>query len=856
MLANNTSSAANVQMCSGIGKPRDSGSIPGEGQLRLFGFEANKSTKGASKLRRDLINSEISNLRDLLPLPSSTRQRLSQLQLMALVCVYVRKSNYFQQVFRKHELHSDLGPPVPNFGFSKALSGFLMMTTQNGKLLYISDNAAEYLGHSMEDLLIHGDSVYDIIEKQDHQAIQTELLRSPTAPLPHHMGFTSPSKADTRIFLCRMNVSRNARRQMRFGDQKVVLVEGHFVGYLPLCSRNEPVFLATCTPVAMPETRECVVQGSTNVFTSIHNMDMNFAHLDKNGELHLGYTAEELQGKSWYQLLHWDSMKEAQTKHRLITTSEQERSCIMLLRIQKSDGKWIWVHVVLQVKEGTDNSQQPIIVSTNQVLNEREAALMRANSWLYHYYSVHSKIQYGLTANTAFDTHTTTTTRIPTAYYPPILPYHHTSHVETSPMSPYLPPPPPPPPPFANINGSSQQNPAAVLPYSAYHNHHHHHHHHHNHSNTQGYSESGWQQGTKYETSSHETTWKSPKNSETSSSPSPAVSVKRSATPEPNSNQNVGSKWRRITPSNSSSSSSSSVAVGGAVPVHAALPQPVTVGGLSGQMSAMTDSRVHLRSLHQRKLGEREHSDSDTEHQSSVTPTNTEDVASWISLSASVNDEYGSFSGDMNRPPFNNSSATADTRTDPIYSSPNGRSLADPLLLEKTQTFARLVQQYGPRLDDQTLKNLERTVFGDALLQELHALGQYLRQGPNYPSNSNTIDLQSCLRVKKSREQNFGDPRGVAMNDDKTCYANRHYEAQQKSPGCESKDSDYLSQTMSPSTPRANTDFSSSSPSSSVAAMSSPYYSNHYMYPMSTTDYSPSGLYNMDRGYHCTSSSL
>lgn len=61
-----------------------------------FSFDATKSTKGASKLRRDLINSEIANLRDLLPLPSSTRQRLSQLQLMALVCVYVRKANYFQ----------------------------------------------------------------------------------------------------------------------------------------------------------------------------------------------------------------------------------------------------------------------------------------------------------------------------------------------------------------------------------------------------------------------------------------------------------------------------------------------------------------------------------------------------------------------------------------------------------------------------------------------------------------------------------------------------------------------------------------------------------------------------------------
>ncbi|CAG7720192.1 unnamed protein product [Allacma fusca] len=175
-------------------------------------------------------------------------------------------------IFKRHH---ELGHPftTPNIGFSKALSGFLIMMTQNGKLLYISDNAAEYLGHSMEDLLIHGDSVYDIIDKADHGTVQTELLRTSNTH--------SPPGEETRLFLCRMNVSRNARRQMRFGDQKVVLVAGHFLSYLPLCSRNEPVFVAVCTPVAMPETRECVVQGATNVFTSIHHLDMKFIHVDR-----------------------------------------------------------------------------------------------------------------------------------------------------------------------------------------------------------------------------------------------------------------------------------------------------------------------------------------------------------------------------------------------------------------------------------------------------------------------------------------------------------------------------------------------------------------------------------------------
>ncbi|EDS29053.1 conserved hypothetical protein [Culex quinquefasciatus] len=142
-----------------------------------------------------------------------------------------------------------------------------------------------------EDLLIHGDSVYDIIDKQDHGAIQAELGRgvpqhqtsASALHHGHHHHGTHGTQLDgeQRMFLCRMNVSRNARRQMRFGDQKVVLVQGHYLSYLPLCSRNEPVFIATCTPIAMPETRECVVQGATNVFTTIHSMDMKIVHVDR-----------------------------------------------------------------------------------------------------------------------------------------------------------------------------------------------------------------------------------------------------------------------------------------------------------------------------------------------------------------------------------------------------------------------------------------------------------------------------------------------------------------------------------------------------------------------------------------------
>lgn len=70
--------------------------------------------------------------------------------------------------------------------------------------------------------MIHGDSVYDIIDKQDHGSIQAELSRSVPQQSGASLHPSPPSlEGEHRMFLCRMNVSRNARRQMRFGDQKV-----------------------------------------------------------------------------------------------------------------------------------------------------------------------------------------------------------------------------------------------------------------------------------------------------------------------------------------------------------------------------------------------------------------------------------------------------------------------------------------------------------------------------------------------------------------------------------------------------------------------------------------------------------
>jgi hypothetical protein len=68
--------------------------LEGKTQSILKQRKTSRTTCGASKQRRDQINKEIQRLRDLLPLNSTVKDRLFQLQVMSLTCIYIRKQRY------------------------------------------------------------------------------------------------------------------------------------------------------------------------------------------------------------------------------------------------------------------------------------------------------------------------------------------------------------------------------------------------------------------------------------------------------------------------------------------------------------------------------------------------------------------------------------------------------------------------------------------------------------------------------------------------------------------------------------------------------------------------------------------
>ncbi|KAG8003947.1 Neuronal PAS domain-containing protein 4A, partial [Nibea albiflora] len=298
-----------------------------------------RSTKGASKARRDQINAEIRNLKDLLPISDADKARLSYLHIMSLACMYTRKSVFFTQGA------GTAASPEESAGFlsfhelselMQALPGFLMLLTGEGKLLYLSDSVSEHLGHSMVDLVAQGDSVYDIIDASDHFIMRTNLS-------------TSTSLEMDRLFRCRFNTSKSVRRQS--AGNKLVLIRARCLS--PPSTSSATGSYWTSNPVW-------------------HERDMRLQTAQDSVSAYLGFDVTALRSRSWYSLLHPQDLSHASAQHRSLLREGGEGRAEMVVRVQAQDQSWVWLYMVLQLQPG-----EIPISSNNYIISESEAWSVR-----------------------------------------------------------------------------------------------------------------------------------------------------------------------------------------------------------------------------------------------------------------------------------------------------------------------------------------------------------------------------------------------------------------------------------------------------------------------------------------------
>ncbi|XP_077437187.1 neuronal PAS domain-containing protein 4-like [Vanacampus margaritifer] len=311
-----------------------------------------RSTKGASKARRDHINHEIRNMRALLPIPAADRERLSYLHSMAAVCAYIRKWLFLQGL--------PTGETQPCFfayeAFLQALHGFILVTTVQGRLVYVSENVAEYLGLSMVDVL-QGDTIYDMVEREDIDVIESFLKG-------HHEKMSSSE----RTFVCNMQTSKTFKQQH---SSCSMLVRGSFQSFAEpsaIRTAGETLFVALCTPTVDrlrgAESHLCPS------FDSVHALDMSFTRLSDRVLYFMGYSAEEMVGRSWYSLVHPEDLSLSVNHHRRLLQADESVQVQVVMRLQCKDLSWAWSYICAS-KES--QCQAAYICCTNFIISETEA---------------------------------------------------------------------------------------------------------------------------------------------------------------------------------------------------------------------------------------------------------------------------------------------------------------------------------------------------------------------------------------------------------------------------------------------------------------------------------------------------
>ncbi|KAM4591986.1 neuronal PAS domain-containing protein 4-like isoform 1-T2 [Odontesthes bonariensis] len=313
-----------------------------------------RSTKGASKARRDHINHEIRNMRALLPITQEDQERLSYLHSMAAICTYIRKSVLFQGLPAGERSHCSL----PYEEFLDALPGFLLVSTAQGRLVYVSENVSEYTGLSMVDVL-QGDTLYDMVERSDVDVIMSNLD-------------TGNNLLSERSFICSLQSSKSFKLQ--HGSCCSVLVRGSFQFFpqpSPAASQNsEPLFVAFCTPtvnrLTSTESPFCLS------FNSTHRLDMSFTQLSDSVLYLLGYSVDEMTSRSWYSLVHPEDLSSAADSHRSLMQADEGFQVEMVLRFQRTDLSWTWIYI-----RANKDSECQSISCTNFIISETEAKFLQ-----------------------------------------------------------------------------------------------------------------------------------------------------------------------------------------------------------------------------------------------------------------------------------------------------------------------------------------------------------------------------------------------------------------------------------------------------------------------------------------------
>ncbi|XP_060043519.1 endothelial PAS domain-containing protein 1 [Erinaceus europaeus] len=332
-----------------------------------------EKSRDAARCRRSKETEVFYELAHELPLPPSVSSHLDKASIMRLAISFLRTHKLLSSVCSENESEAEADQQMDNL-YLKALEGFIAVVTQDGDMIFLSENISKFMGLTQVELTGH--SIFDFTHPCDHEEIRENLS------LKNGSGFGKKSKdmSTERDFFMRMKctvTNRGRTVNLKSATWKVLHCTGQVKVYnncpphSGLCGYKEPLLsclIIMCEPIQHPSHMDIPLDSKT--FLSRHSMDMKFTYCDDRITELVGYHPEELLGRSAYEFYHALDSENMTKSHQNLCTKGQVVSG--QYRMLAKHGGYVWLETQGTVIYNPRNLQPQCIMCVNYVLSDIE----------------------------------------------------------------------------------------------------------------------------------------------------------------------------------------------------------------------------------------------------------------------------------------------------------------------------------------------------------------------------------------------------------------------------------------------------------------------------------------------------
>uniref|UniRef100_A0AAX7TWH0 Endothelial PAS domain protein 1b n=1 Tax=Astatotilapia calliptera TaxID=8154 RepID=A0AAX7TWH0_ASTCA len=329
-----------------------------------------EKSRDAARCRRSKETEVFYELAHQLPLSHSVSAHLDKASIMRLAISFLRTRKLLTISTNDNGQMDSL--------YLKSLEGFITVVTSDGDMIFLSENINKFMGLTQVELTGH--SIFDFTHPCDHEEIRENLSLKTTGS-----GFGKKCKelSTERDFFMRMKctvTNRGRTVNLKSASWKVLHCTGQLRMYNScpprvLCGFKEPPLTCAvlmCEPIPHPSNIDTPLDSKT--FLSRHSMDMKFTYCDERVTELMGYTPEDLLGRSIYDFYHALDSDSVTKSHQNLCTKGQAVSG--QYRMLAKNGGYVWVETQGTVIYNSRNSQPQCIVCINYVLSDIEEKSM------------------------------------------------------------------------------------------------------------------------------------------------------------------------------------------------------------------------------------------------------------------------------------------------------------------------------------------------------------------------------------------------------------------------------------------------------------------------------------------------